>query len=377
MRARRTGRQLPLVAVEDLQVAVVPFDGRVGPDHLQAAGGGVLADTGTVAVLPAQALLLHRGGFRFPLDEIGIPDAVGLAEGVPADDQGRGLDVVHRHPGEGLPDVDCGRHRIGLPVGPLRVDVDQPHLHRGQGIDQITLAGVALVAQPGVLGTPVDLLGLPLVLAAEGETEGLQAHVIERDVAGEHQQVRPGQLLAVLLLDRPQQPARLVQVGVIRPTVQRREALHTVSGPAASVCDPVRACRMPGHPEEERAVVTEVGGPPLLGGLHHLDEVGPDRIDIQGLNRRPVVEAVVHRIDDIRIMLQHFEVRLIRPPVAVPPALDGRLEDRALLSLLLMEPSQQSGAQLRLGHGQDVAFVGDREFFRHGRSFRWWMVMGR
>lgn len=92
----------------------------------------------------------------------------------------------------------------GLPLGALGVDVDQPHLDRGEGLLELALAGVPLVTEPGVLGAPVDLLGLPDVLAAEGEPEGLEAHVLERDVAGEDDQVGPGQLPAVLLLDRPQ-----------------------------------------------------------------------------------------------------------------------------------------------------------------------------
>ena len=37
---------------------------------------------------------------------------------------------------------------------------------------ELAVAAVALVAQPGVLGTPEDLLGLPHVLATEAEAEG-------------------------------------------------------------------------------------------------------------------------------------------------------------------------------------------------------------
>ena len=195
---------------------------------------------------------------------------MGLAEGVAAGDQRDGLLVVHRHPAERLADVAGRLERVGLAVGALGVDVDEAHLDGAELVGQLAVAAVALVAQPGVLGTPEDLLGLPDVRAAEAEAEGLEAHVLEGDVAGEDQQVGPRDLLAVLLLDRPEQPAGLVEVGVVRPAVQRREPLAAVAGAAAAVLDPVGAGRVPAHPDEQAAVVAEVGGPPVLGGGEHL-----------------------------------------------------------------------------------------------------------
>src|SRR5665811_2022901 len=134
--------------------------------------------------------------------------------------------------------------------------VDQAHLHRAEGIRELAIAAVALVSQPGVLRAPVDvLLGFPDVLAPAPETEGLEAHRLQRDVAGEDHQVGPGDLPAVLLLDRPQQPARLVEVPVVGPAVEGREALHAVSCASTAVADAVGARAVPGHPDEERPVV--------------------------------------------------------------------------------------------------------------------------
>ena len=116
-------------------------------------------------------------------DQVGVTGTVGLAEGVAAGDQRDGLLVVHRHPGEGLADVARRGERVRVAVRALGVDVDQPHLDGAEGLVELALAGVALVAQPGVLGTPEDLLGLPDVLAAEAEPEGLEAHVLQGDVA--------------------------------------------------------------------------------------------------------------------------------------------------------------------------------------------------
>jgi hypothetical protein len=51
-------------------------------------------------------------------------------------------------------------------------------------------------------------------------------------VAGEDHQVGPGNLLAVLLLDRPEQAAGLVEVAVVGPAVDRRETLVAGAGAA-------------------------------------------------------------------------------------------------------------------------------------------------
>src|SRR5207247_8196227 len=94
----------------------------------------------------------------------------------------------------------------------------------------------------------------------EAEAESLEPHVFGSNVAGEDQQIGPGDLPAVLLLDRPKQPARLVEVGVVRPAVEGGKALHALAATAATVRDAVRACGMPGHTNEERSVVPESAG---------------------------------------------------------------------------------------------------------------------
>src|SRR6202030_1015315 len=107
------------------------------------------------------------------------------------------------------------------------------HLDRAERIRELAVAAVALVAEPGGLGTPVDvLLGLPGIHAAAAEAKGLEAHRLQGDVAGEDDEVGPGDLPAVLLLDRPHQPTGLVQADGVGPTVERREALLTGAGAA-------------------------------------------------------------------------------------------------------------------------------------------------
>ena len=109
-----------------------------------------------------------------------------LAEGVSAGDQGDGLFVVHRHACEGLSNVMAGSDRIRVAVRAFRVHVDQAHLHGGEGVFEIAVAGVTafgLVAgsQPFIFATPIDVFfGFPDVLASAGEAEGLEAHRFQR-----------------------------------------------------------------------------------------------------------------------------------------------------------------------------------------------------
>ena len=88
------------------------------------------------------------------------------------------------------------------------------------------------LADPFLLGAPIDVaLGLEDVRAAAAEAEDRAAHRFDRDVAGEDQQVGPADVLAVFLLDRPQQAPRLVEIGVVRPGVERGEALLPALAP--------------------------------------------------------------------------------------------------------------------------------------------------
>ncbi len=284
--------QLPVVGEQDVEELVVPAGRVVGPGDLDAAGDRVGAHAGAVARLPAEALLLERGGLGVGADALARARAVGLAEGVAAGDQRDRLLVVHRHPAERLADVAGRRERVRVAVRALRVDVDEAHLHRAERVLQLAVAAVALVAEPLGLRAPVDVgLGLPGVHPAAAEAEGLEAHRLQRDVAGEDHQVGPGELLAVLLLDRPQQPAGLVQADVVRPAVQRREALLPGAGAAAAVADPVGARAVPGHPDHQRPVVAEVGRPPVLGVGQHGRDVGLHRREVEGAELRGVVEV--------------------------------------------------------------------------------------
>ena len=122
-----------------------------------------------------------------------IAGAVGFAEGVAARDERHRFFVIHRHTGERLPNIPGSRDRIRVAVRAFRIDVNQTHLHGSERIFQIPLSGIAFVTtQPGFLNTPVDVFfRFPDVLAPATETEGLESHRFQSDVAREDHQVGP------------------------------------------------------------------------------------------------------------------------------------------------------------------------------------------
>src|SRR5258708_24845849 len=152
--------------------------------------------------LPAEALILKGTAFRLRADQRRIARAVGLAEAVAASNQRDGLLVVHRHAEESFADVLGRRDRVRVAVRPFRIDVDQAHLHGAERLRKLAFATVALVAEPRSLRTPVEFFGFPDVFAATGETERLEAHRIDGNIAVENHQVGPRNFSAALLLDR-------------------------------------------------------------------------------------------------------------------------------------------------------------------------------
>ena len=325
VRTGRALRQFPFEAEQVPEEVVAPLRGRVGPGDFQAAGDRVAAFARAKAALPAQALLLDAGRFGLRPNMFRIAGAVGLAEGVAARDEGHRLLVVHRHASEDLADILGRSDRVRVAVRAFRVDVNQAHLHGSERIFEVPLAGVALVAtQPGLLGAPIDvLIRLPDVLATAAETEGLESHRFQGDVAGEDHQVGPGNLPAVLLLDRPEQAARLVQADVVRPAVERREALLAPAAAAAAVAGAVGAGAVPRHTDEQRSVVAEVRRPPVLRLRHQFREVLLHGRQVETLELFSVVETLAHRIGLGGMLVQDIELQLVRPPVSVRRAAAG------------------------------------------------------
>src|SRR6266480_1442826 len=226
----RARLELPFIFEQVLEKAVAPLRRRRAPGDFRTAGDRVFAFARAEPALPAKALFLDQRSFRLGTHQRGIAGAVSLAEAVSPSDERNRLLVVHRHALEGLANVNGGGNRIRLEVRSIRIHVDEAHIHGSQRILEIADAAVALVAmrigEPSFLLAPVDdLVGLPHIGASAAEAEYLEAHGFERDIAGKDHEVGPGDFRAVFLLDRPQEPARLIEVRIVRPGAEGCEAL--------------------------------------------------------------------------------------------------------------------------------------------------------
>src|SRR5690606_29666384 len=219
---------------------------------------------------------------------------------------------------------------------------------------ELAVTRVALLAEPCGLGAPVHVVvRLPGVDTTAGEAEGLEAHGLERDVPGEDHQVTPGEGPTVLLLDRPEDAARLVEADVVRPAVQRREALLTGAATTAAVRHAVGTRRVPRHADHERTVVAEVGGPPVLRGGDGLLDVLLDGIQVERLESRLVIEIGTQRVALGSVLRQDLEVRLLGPPRAV-----GRPHGRVRLRVDDGARAGVTGLDGLLGDGLRLVDVG-------------------
>src|SRR5205085_2338511 len=152
-----------------------------------------------------------------------------------------------------------------------------------------------VAAEPGGLPAPVHvLIRLPRIRTPAGEAERFKAHRLEGDIAREDHQIGPRNLPSILLLDRPEEPARLIETDIVGPTVQRCEALLTASTAAAAITGAIGAGAVPGHADEERSVVAKVCRPPLLRVRHQRGEILLQGCVIERLELLCVVEVGAH-----------------------------------------------------------------------------------
>lgn len=157
--------------------------------------------------------------------------------------------VVHPHPGEGSPDVQRRRFGVRDVVWPLRVDVNQTHVGRGEGflefigtvidVSAAVISSILALRDPGRFRAPVNtLVRLPSVDTPAGEAKSWESHLLQSHIARQHDQVSPGDAFAVLLLDGPKQSSWLVQILVVRPAVERRKTLLSLRGGDVNRRDP-------------------------------------------------------------------------------------------------------------------------------------------
>src|SRR5271155_511503 len=243
-----------------------------------------------------------------------------LAEGVAARDQRNGLLIVHRHATKGLANILRGRQRIRIAIRTLGIHIDQSHLSGPKRLFQFPVAAVALIAAKKLLlGSPVDRVRCPVIRASASKAEGLETHLLERDIPGQDHQITPGNLFAVFLLDRPQQSPCLVEICVVRPAVERLESLLSAPRAAATVTRAISAGSVPGHTDKERPVVAVVGRPPILRGRQDLRDVPLHGIEVKAQKRLRVVEVLSQRIGLGSVLPKRREVQLLGPPKLVWP----------------------------------------------------------
>ena len=288
--------QLPVVVEEILEVVIAPLGGSLRPGDLEAAGDRVGSFATTEAADPSEALLLDRCGLGFRADMAGRAGSMSLTKGVSTGDKGNGFLVIHRHAGEGLADIARRGDRVRIAVGALGIHINESHLHGGERILEFTVSAVALVGEPLLLCAPVDLLRLPDILATTGEPKGLETHRVEGDIPGEDHQISPRDLTPILLLDWPEQAARLVEIAVVGPAVKWCETLAAIAPSTASVRSAVSTSAVPGHADEEGPIVTEIGGPPFLRIRHESLEVFLHCLEVEALELLRIIESLFHRI---------------------------------------------------------------------------------
>lgn len=137
-----------------------------------------------------------------------------LAQGVTTNDESSSLLIVHTHTAKSSTDIKSRSLGVRASIRTLGVNVNETKVRSTKRLLELIgtlinvcatiVANVVTLGDKGGLGTPVDgLIGLPGVSTTTGETEGLEAAVLEGDVAGEDNQVSPRDLAAILLLDRP------------------------------------------------------------------------------------------------------------------------------------------------------------------------------
>src|SRR2546428_441127 len=152
MRPGRALDQFPFVAKQVREKVVAPFRRRRGPGDFKTAGDRVCAFARPELVLPAQALFLNDGRFRFRANKCSVAGTVSFSEGVTTGDQRNGFFIVHRHTAESFADISGGCERIRIAVRAFWIHIDQSHLHGSERILKITVPAVAFIGSPSECG---------------------------------------------------------------------------------------------------------------------------------------------------------------------------------------------------------------------------------
>src|SRR5690606_34317729 len=89
------------------------------------------------------------------------------------------------------------------------------------------------------------------------------------------------------------------------------------------VAGAVGAGGVPGHADEEGAVMAIVRRPPGLAVGHQRFEIALHRVIVERPELLPIIEIVAHRVAVAAVLVEDFEAELVRPPIAIGPAEEG------------------------------------------------------
>ena len=276
---------------------------------------------------PAKAHAVQALAFGRLAKCVGRRGAVTFPESVAACGQRHRFLVVHRHTQERL--FHIARHAFGVvrvAAWTFGVDIDQAHLDCRQWIFQrLPFVGIDArwhpFVHPLLLRSPIDIgLGLIDILATAAEAEHRSAHRFDGDITGQDEQIGPADMLAIFLLDRPEQATRLVEIAVVGPAVERSEALLPARSTAATVAGPVGACCMPCHADEEGTIMSVISRPPRLAVGHQRFQIFFQRLIVERLEGLGIVKVGPHRVWRNAALSQNIELQLVRPPVAIGTA---------------------------------------------------------
>ena len=245
--------------------------------------------------------------------------AVRLSERVSACGQRHGFFVVHGHAAECFTNVLCAEKRVRVRVRALWVDVDQSHLHGSEWVLKVLARiAVAIIAKPFIFASPVNVVfWVPDVRSATAETKNGAAHGLDGDLTGQDEKVSPTDGVAVLLLDWPQQAAGFVEVAVVGPAVERSETLCARSTATTTVAGSIGSCCVPGHSDEEGAVVTVVGWPPILTVRHQGVEVFLQSLIVKVFEGLSIVKVLAHGVGLAVVLVEDVQIEVFWPPVLV------------------------------------------------------------
>src|SRR3546814_3672927 len=101
--------------------------------------------------------------------------------------------------------------------------------------------------------------------------------------------------------------ARLVEIAIVGPAVERGEALLPGIRAAAAVGGTIRARAVPRHADEEGAVMSVVGRPPRLAVGHQRGQIILQRLIVERPERRGIVEILAHRVGRDAALVQYLD----------------------------------------------------------------------